>query len=117
MSYRIGVATSDGIVVNQHFGHAEQFLILDVDENNQLKIVEMRHTEAVCHGGNHDDNQLEQSAKRLSDCDFLLVSQIGQGAVNALKREGISVYEIPGMIEESVKKLLAYVEVQKLLAS
>lgn len=117
MSYRIGVATSDGIVVNQHFGHAKQFLILDVDENNHRKVVENRSTEAVCRGGNHDDTQLEESAKRLSDCDFLLVSRVGPGAANALEQQGIAVYEIPGMIEDSIKKLLAYVQIQKLLAS
>jgi predicted Fe-Mo cluster-binding NifX family protein len=43
-----------------------------------------------------------------------LVSRIGQGAEAALGRNGIRAFEIPGIIEESVKKLAAYIEIQSL---
>lgn len=39
MAYRIAVASTDGIVVNQHFGHAERFHIIELNaetENTNL---------------------------------------------------------------------------------
>lgn len=116
MKYRIGVATSDGIVVNQHFGRASAFQIIDVDDRGEMTVVEQRTLEPICQGGDHDDNQMAQTVGKLSDCDYILVSRIGQRAADALEQSGIGAYELPGIIEESVRKLIAYAEVQKMLA-
>ena len=35
MAYRIAVASTDGIVVNQHFGHAERFHIIELDAETE----------------------------------------------------------------------------------
>jgi predicted Fe-Mo cluster-binding NifX family protein len=43
-----------------------------------------------------------------------LVSRIGQGAEAALEQKGIKAFEIPGIIEDSVKKLATYIEIQSL---
>lgn len=115
MKYRIGVATTDGIVVNQHFGRADRFLIVDVDENGESRLIEERSVLPVCEGGSHDEGKLEENVERLSDCQYILVSRIGQGAANTLEQRNIQVFEIPGMIEESIKKISAYVEIQNLL--
>lgn len=114
--YRIGVATSDGIVVNEHFGRASRFLILDIEEDGSIRTVENRTVTPVCEGGNHDDEKLAENVKCLSDCRYLLVSRIGQGAANALEQQGVLAYELPGIIEESVQKLLSYVKIQSLLS-
>lgn len=116
MKYRIAAASSDGIVVNEHFGRASVFQIMDVDDKDEIYMVEQRTVKPVCQGGNHDENQLAETVRRLSDCDYILVSRIGQGAAAALERSGIGVYELPGMIEESVGKLLGFVEIQNMLA-
>lgn len=113
--YRIGIASSDGIVVNQHFGRARQFIIIDVEENGDTSIVEQREVCPVCEGGVHDDNRLEEAVRHLTDCNYILVSRIGQGASYALERQGIAVFELPGLIEDSIKKLIAYIEIQNLL--
>lgn len=115
MRYRIGIASSDGKVVNQHFGRAQEFHIVDADDDGNINFVERRAVCPVCNGGNHDDEQLMNSANKLSDCNYILVSKIGQGAAAALDSKGISSFEIPGIIEESVSKMLAYVEIQNML--
>lgn len=112
--YLIAVASSDGIVVNQHFGRADKFLIIGIDEEKQIHIIEKRHVTAVCQGGNHDDKRLEAAAEVFSDCKYILVSRIGQSAANVLERHGITPMELPGIIEESVARLLVYEELQSL---
>ena len=113
--YRIGIASSDGIVVNQHFGRAKQFQIVDVDDGGGIHFAELRNVCPVCDGGTHDDDQLEEAVSRLADCNYILVARIGPGAAYALEGHGISVFELPGLIEDSIKKLLVYIEIQNLL--
>ena len=41
MAYRIAVASTDGIVVNQHFGHAERFHIIELNaETGKYSFIE-----------------------------------------------------------------------------
>ena len=117
MTYRIAAATSNGWVINQHFGRTAEFTILDVDpEDGEIQLVERRPSTPPCNGGSHDVGFLQKAAKNLSDCDYLLASRVGPGAAACLEAEGIQVYELPGWIEESVEKLLNYIEIQKLLS-
>jgi predicted Fe-Mo cluster-binding NifX family protein len=115
MKYRIGIATTDGLVVNQHFGRAESFLIADVNESGNIEVIEQRFLQPVCDGGEHDDNRLIENVSKLSDCQYLLVSRIGPGARYQLEEKNILAYEIPGLIEDAVKKLTAYIEIQNML--
>lgn len=113
---KIAVASTDGKVVNQHFGRADSFLILEADEDTaQFKLAEQRNAVPVCHGGDHEDQQMKEAVSNLSDCQYVLVSRIGVRARNELEALGLAVYEIPGIISESVDKLIRYIKVQKLL--
>ena len=115
MRYKIGIASSDGKVVNLHFGKASVFYIVEADsETMTFQYIESRTTEPVCQGQEHDEDQLLLLADRLKDCDYVLVSQIGNGARAALDRFHIDAYELPGLLEESIQRLLSFVEVQKL---
>lgn len=115
VKYRIGIASSDGIVVNQHFGRAKQFLIVDVEESGNMSIAELREVCPLCDGGVHDDDRLKEAVHQLADCNYVLVSRIGSGAAYALEHHGIAAFELPGLIEDSIKKLLTYIEIQSLL--
>lgn len=115
MEYRIAVASTDGKVVNQHFGRAEQFHILLADGETIGRYGESRRTAPLCGGGDHDLVELKKAAELLADCDYLLVSRIGPGARQALMERGIEVFELPGLIEDSLRRLFSYLEVQKLL--
>lgn len=111
VTYRIAVASTDGKVVNEHFGRANQFLIIEVDETGNYHPVELRKSDAVCHGNNHDDMAMKKRVEELSDCQYVLVSRIGTGAENALDSKGISVYVIPDLIESAVNKIISYIEI------
>lgn len=115
MLYRIAVASTDGKVVNEHFGRAKQFIILEIGDEGKYQTVELRKLPVVCEGGNHDNEALRTNVEALSDCRYVLVSRIGQGAENALEEKGISAYVIPDIIEDAVNKLISYVEINKMI--
>jgi len=108
MSYKIAVASTDGKVVNQHFGRADKFYIIEVNDKNEFKLSETRETAAACQGGSHDDNGLELTVELLSDCKYVLVSQIGPGAEYALSKKGVTAFAIAHYIDEAVTKLIHY---------
>lgn len=112
--YRIAVASSDGIVVNSHFGRAKDFYIYQMDDNEQIHFLEKRNVTPVCEGGNHDDDKLKTNLEKLKDCNYLLVSRVGASAAHIAANFGIESYEIPGMIEESLEQLIIYTKLKKL---
>lgn len=117
MNYKIAIASTDGKVVNQHFGRAKVFYIARADSDHMtFTYVESREVVPICNGQEHDDIQLKALAGMLRDCDYVLVSRIGYGARAALEQNNIEVFEIPGFIDDSIRRLLSYVEVQKLLS-
>lgn len=116
IKFRIAVATSDGIVVNQHFGRADKFRIYDIHHDNSIDFKEERAIDSVCQAGIHDNLKMKETVNCFADCKYVLASRIGQGAINALEHSGINPMELPGVIEESIGRLIAYDEVQALLA-
>lgn len=108
MSYRIAIASTDGKVVNQHFGRADKFYIIEVDDKNEYAYKETRRTEIVCQGGSHNEDALARTIDLLSDCSYVLVSQIGPGAEYALSRKGITAFAIAHYVDEAVTKLIHY---------
>ncbi|MCC8123093.1 MAG: dinitrogenase iron-molybdenum cofactor biosynthesis protein [Oscillospiraceae bacterium] len=108
MAFRIAIASTDGKVVNQHFGRAERFYIVEVNDETGWHFIETRKTQPVCNTRSHDDNQLRLTADLLADCDYVLVSQIGKGAEFALHRKDITAFSIALPIDRAVEKLVAY---------
>ena len=107
MAYKIAVASSDGKVINQHFGRATQFLIFVVS-NSKFEYLEILETAPFCNSGEHDENRLLSSAELLVDCRAVLVSQIGNGAAQALRSRGIDPFDIHDFIENALEKLIKY---------
>lgn len=112
--YLIAVASTDGIVVNQHFGRADRFIIFRVDDGTVCRTDETRQVTPVCMSGDHDDDRMLENIKKISDCRYVLVSRIGQRALMMAEQNGITAMEIPGMIEESIAKITAYDSIQDL---
>jgi len=83
MKVRIAVASTDGKIVNQHFGRADKFYILvaEVEKRNFIFKGE-RTVTPVCRGGDHEDIEMHQAVGNLSDCQYVLVSRIGMRARN-----------------------------------
>ena len=54
---RVAVASSDGIVVNSHFGRARDFYIYEVSENEDTVLLEKRELVPICEAGHHDEGR------------------------------------------------------------
>lgn len=100
---RIAVASSDGIVINQHFGRADTFYIYEMTGEKGVQFVEKRRGKPFCHGGEHDDKELLDSIELLADCGKVFVLQIGKGAEEALLNCKIEPVAARGIIEEVLK--------------
>ena len=112
--YKVAVASSDGIVVNQHFGRADTFYIYEVAESNEYRLLETRKVTPVCNRRDHDDDELRDNVGKFQDCKYILVSRIGPGAANVMDQSGIIPMELPGIIGESINKLINYERIQNL---
>ncbi|HEX3013301.1 MAG TPA: NifB/NifX family molybdenum-iron cluster-binding protein [Methanobacterium sp.] len=109
MPFKVAIASSNGKSVDQHFGQAADFLIFEIKENEDFEFIEVRKNIPPSDDPdlfeNHD-NALAKSVDLISDCDVVLASQIGPGAVKALLSCKIRPYSIPNLlIEKALKKL------------
>jgi nitrogen fixation protein NifB len=84
----VAVATKSGGLVDQHFGHAREFLVYDVSREGAA-LVGRRSADGYCAGGDGDDDALEASLRALSDCKAVLVAKIGRCPEGQLQAAGI----------------------------
>jgi nitrogen fixation protein NifX len=108
MSYKIAIASTDGKVINQHFGRAERFYIVEVNDKDEFGFCETRETITACQEGGHSEDGLARTVDLLSDCKYVLVSKIGPGAEYALRKKGVTAFSIAQFIDEAVRKLIHY---------
>ncbi len=105
---RVAVVSSDGKVINQHFGKASSFLIFEVDCGN-IRFIEVRETTPLCGSAEcgHADDALSRTISLISDCEAMLCARIGCGAEEGLREKGIKPIEAPYFIQEVLKKIYA----------
>ncbi|MNC27017.1 FeMo cofactor biosynthesis protein NifB [compost metagenome] len=108
---RVAVATRGGDKVNQHFGHATEFLIYDTD-GAEVKLIGVRKIQAYCHGKadcNGDKAAtLQEIISILSDCRILLCSGIGDGPRASLNKIGVLPLVRKGGIQEAILESVKY---------
>ncbi len=110
MPVKAAVASTDGKVVNSHFGKAGQFLIFELRPDG-YKYIETRKLPSCCHQGEHEDNVFENVANALSDCKIIIVSKIGIPAADFLESRNFEVYESPFPIDSVLEELVKSTEV------
>ncbi|WP_220095173.1 nitrogenase cofactor biosynthesis protein NifB [Bacillus sp. 03113] len=100
---RIAATTRGNARVNLHFGHAKEFLIFDVMEDN-IKFVGVRKVQSYCIGkidcSTNKGPILAETAEILKDCQMLLSSGIGENPKKYLLERGIVPIVKSGNIEE-----------------
>lgn len=106
MPHRIAIASTDGKVINQHFGHAESFHIIDLYEDS-YSFVETRVNTPTCTGQEHPAHAFDRVIRLLSDCEAIFVSRIGLSAASQLNSKGIRVFETPYPVDLVLDKLVA----------
>lgn len=99
----VGVASKGDGLINEHFGHADSFLIYSVAADG-VGFVEVRQVEHYCQGGYGDEDKREAIMRALADCAACFVARIGDGPRAKLAAAGIqAVSDYPyGAIEESL---------------
>jgi nitrogen fixation protein NifB len=99
----VAVATKGGGIVNQHFGHAKEFMIYEVDAN-EAKFVGHRKIDLYCQGGYGEEATLENIIKAISDCKAVLASKVGDCPKGDLKKAGLHVVEAYDVIEKVARE-------------
>jgi nitrogen fixation protein NifB len=95
----LAVATKGGGIVNQHFGHAKEFQIYEVDGKN-VQFIGHRKVDHFCQDGYGEEATLENIIKTLADCRAVLVSKIGDCPKDELQKAGIKAVEAYDIIDK-----------------
>jgi nitrogen fixation protein NifB len=95
----VAVATKGSGMVNQHFGHAKEFQIYEVD-GNEVRFIGHRKIDHYCQGGYGETATLEHIMKAIADCKAVLVSKIGECPKETLHNAGIQTVEAYDVIEK-----------------
>ncbi|SNX54945.1 nitrogenase component 1 [Thermoanaerobacterium sp. RBIITD] len=104
---KIAVASKDGIMINEHFGKASQFLIYKL-LGDRVSLMELRKTNSgisgECCDGEAKDH-LDQIADLLFDCSIVYCGKAGHCAKEKLEERGIKVVMAEGSIEKVLHDL------------
>jgi nitrogen fixation protein NifB len=85
----VAVATKGGGRINQHFGHATEFQIFEVDAEG-VRFVTHRRCDNYCVGGYGEEDKLELVIKTLEGIDTILCAKIGDCPREDLEAAGIT---------------------------
>lgn len=99
----VAVATKGSGLVNQHFGHAKEFMIYEVD-HQEARFVGHRKIDHYCQSGYGEEATLEGILKTISDCKAVLAAKIGPCPQKELKEAGIDVVEAYDVIEKVARE-------------
>ncbi|WP_318662282.1 NifB/NifX family molybdenum-iron cluster-binding protein [Treponema sp.] len=124
MSYKIAVASSDGLIVDGHFGSTDAFEIYEITDEGFSK-TESRTIEVPS-----DEEKTEVRADSrcgcgcagfipykvaaLKDCKAVLCARIGPGAKQQLERSGITAFDVVCKIDEALEKISEFYKKSKL---
>ncbi|MGB3513725.1 MAG: nitrogenase cofactor biosynthesis protein NifB [Microcoleaceae cyanobacterium] len=95
----LAVASKGNGLVNQHFGHAKEFMIYEVD-GVTARFIAHRKIDHYCLGGYSEEGSLDNIIKAISDCKAVLVSKIGDGPKEKILDAGLEVVEAYDVIEK-----------------
>lgn len=107
----MAVATAGGGVINQHFGHAQEFLIYEASPTD-VRFIGHRKVDLYCSGGDtcgDAETTLEKIIRTLDGCEAVLCSKIGYEPWEQLEQAGIQPNGEHAMeaIEEAVAAVYA----------
>jgi nitrogen fixation protein NifB len=98
---RLAVASKGYGLVDQHFGHAESFLIYEVD-GIQSTYLETRTCTPYCQGGHGETAGLARIIDLLQDCQGVLVARIGAVPEDRLREADIEPVQVYDQIETAL---------------
>jgi nitrogen fixation protein NifB len=84
----VAICTKGGGRINQHFGHAREFQVYEVDARG-VRLVGHRRADNYCQGGHGDDDRIETILAALAGIDTVFVAKIGRCPKDDLAQAGI----------------------------
>ncbi|MGB7509720.1 MAG: NifB/NifX family molybdenum-iron cluster-binding protein, partial [Pelodictyon phaeoclathratiforme] len=109
----IAVSSIEGVLINQHLGEADRFLIYGMDDTGTCVLVDSRT--APPPGGGQE--RWAALADTLKDCRALLVNGAGDSPTKVMKANGIEVMVLEGVIEEAIYGLFNGQDLKHLMKS
>lgn len=103
---RVAVATKSGMLVDQHFGQANEFYIYESD-GTHAHFLERRNVQKYCHGPEvceEKSSRMDKLLKTIADCGSVLALRIGDSPQQRLDAMGIRVITTYDRIEDAVNK-------------
>ncbi|AJQ29790.1 nitrogenase cofactor biosynthesis protein NifB [Pelosinus fermentans] len=116
--YKIAVTSKHGKLVDQHFGHATEFLIYQVNDKS-FTLVERRKVEQYCSGASEcDDSDSKEGRKNaaiqaIEDCNAVLTMRIGYHGQQRLLEHGIVSVEYCYTVEEGLSYAVEQLTMKK----
>ncbi|HWR39354.1 MAG TPA: nitrogenase cofactor biosynthesis protein NifB [Patescibacteria group bacterium] len=99
--YKIAVASKHGKLVDQHFGHADRFLIYQGDDR-EFQLLETRQVGQYCSGMEECDSRAE-TIRSLQDCAAVVTMRIGYHAKGILEKSGVRSVEYCDTVENGLR--------------
>lgn len=101
--FRFAVATRDGKLVNEHFGHVSEFHIYEYD-GKAVKLLEKRPVEPYCSGEcENTGDRMNSILRAVDDCGGILALRVGTVPEKELSDRGIRIFMTYDTIENAVK--------------
>ncbi|SCM76920.1 Dinitrogenase iron-molybdenum cofactor biosynthesis protein [uncultured Pleomorphomonas sp.] len=111
---RVAIGTASGARVSEHFGHATRFEIWEVGPAG-TRFLETRNNRPACGSGcganfeeNRADEVMDASVALVADCRAVVVSRLGECAINRLSRLGILAFETDDRVDDALRELAAF---------
>ena len=111
--FRIAAASTDGKMIDRHFGKADSFFIFDIDASGWT-FVEQRNVTPLCESCDEDGGH-SSILESLADCTAVVAVKIGAKAKRDLEINHISAFEQPDHLDKAMAKLAAYYTGKKTL--
>lgn len=103
----IAVATKTGSDIDQHFGHAERFLIYEVSGDKALLVEEKKVDRYCSYDPEHPMrvHLLKGIAEALAGCRAVVCSQIGEHPRAEMEKLGVEPFVTSGPIKTTLVEL------------
>lgn len=108
MGFRAAVTTSDGKLIDLHFGRTTRFLIIDVADDGAYSVVEWRDAPARDEAADGCLGWFAKVTDVLPDVQYVLTAAVGPKAHRALSAAGITPLESPEDLDEALAGLVRY---------
>jgi predicted Fe-Mo cluster-binding NifX family protein len=102
---RIAVASKSGVEVDQHFGHAERFLIYDFNQGRPQPVGEVQVEKYCSFDPDHPfrHRQFAAIVEALQGCKAVVTAMIGDYPRQELEKAGLAHVAAVGPIEQALR--------------